>query len=118
MNFFKFIYRFIMGIGLLVIVIGISFLIYSYTCFNHKVEVSINEEKINIIDEEKVSYFYAYKKEALYLDVGFKENKEKEYLLAYAYSYFDEYSTIIHFFCLNDSVSITIDENGVGYLLL
>ena len=112
MAFFIGLVNVIKKISLIIILIGISYVVtvFGYYSLGDKElkegVVIIENEYIEILDTSNGDY--------INIDIKPRENVTKEYLVAYAYSYFDKYNKEIYLFVYDQEMILGIGRNNLA----
>lgn len=113
MRVFIIILKIVKYMGFIVFLFMISALITSLVYFNHKVYDQNKIQDVQIYFEETVDTFLAYGDKQLFIDVEFKEEKSSNYLMMYAYYYFDIYQKELQMCDFSNQIIITINKEGL-----
>lgn len=113
---FKISYFVIIGIGFILFLFLLSLGLFSFIYFSHEMDQVNQTREIEIVEEEKVKYFSAYGEDELRIEIEFYDKQSDNYLIAYAYYYFDKYQENIHLLDFGKKVIVTIDKNRSAFL--
>lgn len=114
MAIFNFLYKLFRTLGFLVLLFVFSYVITSVTYYSIKTD-STNEETILNIHSDKLHCIDIYNKEYIAINVKTKKEVTNEYMVAYAFSYFEMYDKEVHIYVVDKDYIVIVgkEERGV-----
>lgn len=117
-SFFSAIKSIVMITSLLIVMSVISFLLVSFTQFNHT-KGEIFYQEIETYKKEDLDEFKAYIDKDVYILITTKKAQSNEYLIDYAYYYYSKYELPIYLTaCYSEEIKyINVNQEGVCYVV-
>ena len=112
MAIFSFVVKWMKGIGFVFILFVSSYLLTSITFYskgNKEEQYEIEPYYINGVEIDNL-----VNQKYIQIDVRLKEDLSNEILVAYAYSYFDEYEKEVHIYIIEEEKIVVINKNEKG----
>ena len=116
MAIFKWLLKLGKAIGFCVVLASFSYfvtIVSFYSTSNEEYKV----KEIEKIGTRGIECIIAYDVEYISININVTEEVSTEYLLAYAYTYYDIYNKEIHLYINEENKIITIGTNGISNLI-
>lgn len=108
MAFFKMMLRIIKGIGFVIILFFISYLITVLIYYSNDKKEKYNE--IEILNDKDINITNIYNKEYIQIEIN-DNGVEEEKVIAYALTYFDKYNKEVYLYDLTNLKILIIGKN-------
>lgn len=118
MKILKGVYKMIVYLGFVFFLFIISFIITSFIYYNHSLDTLNKQNEVEVYLQDEVVSFSSYETKQINIEVKFKEKKTNEFLMMYAYYFFDIYNKPIQLFDYTDNLIITINKEEELTLLI
>lgn len=118
MKILKGVYKMIVYLGFVFFLFIVSLIVTSFVYFNHNLDTINKQNEREVYLHEEVLSFSSYGDNQINIEVKFKENKSNEFVMMYAYYFFDIYKKPLQLFDYSDNLIVTINSDEQLTLLI